>query len=106
MMVAGDNLRKHLLLEIHDKFLYVLKLTIGYETVLTSNIARKDRKCQDFTKTLQYHYNNIKFLSLSISTLGVLSSHSIDFITMLKITFYRRPMSDLRSKKDIHFHFI
>ena len=56
---------------------------IRTETNLTSNIARKDRIYQDLIRTLQYHYNNVKFKSLSVSTLGVLSSHSTDFITML-----------------------
>ena len=57
---------------------------IVYETNLTRNIARKDRKYQDLTKTLQHHYNNVKFIHLSISTLGVFSSHSVDFTAMLK----------------------
>ena len=82
--ITGDSLRPDLLLEAHDKCLYILELTIGYETNLTSNIARKDRKYQDVIRTLQYHYNNIKFINLSISTLGVPSFHFTEFITMLR----------------------
>ena len=51
-----------------------------YEINLTSNIAHKERKYQDLIRKLQYHYNSIKFIHLSVSTLGVLSSHSTDFI--------------------------
>ena len=82
--ITGDSLRPDLLLEVHNKCLYILELTIGYETNLTSNIARKDRKCQDLIRTLKCQYHNFKFINLSVSTLGVLSSHSTDFITMLR----------------------
>ena len=82
--ITGDSLRPDLLLEVHNKCLYILELTIGYETNLTSNIARKDRKYQDLIRTLKCQYNNVKFINLSVSTLGVLSSHSTVFITMLR----------------------
>ena len=72
-VITGDSLRPDLLLEVHNKCLYILELIIGYETSLTSSIARKDRKYQDLTRTLKYHYNNVKFINLSISTLWVLS---------------------------------
>ena len=78
------SLISYLLLEVHNKCLYILELTIGYETNLTSNIARKDRKYQDLIRTLKCQYHNVKFINLSVSTLGVLSSHSTDFITMLR----------------------
>ena len=83
-VITGDSVRPDLLLEVHDKCLYILKLTIGYETNLTSNIARKDRKYQNLTRTLRHHYNKVKFNILSISTLGVFSSHSLDFTAMQK----------------------
>ena len=75
-MITGDSLRPDLLLEVHNKCLYILELTFGQETNLTSNIARKDRKYQDLTRILQYHYNNVKFINLF--------SHFVDFTTMLK----------------------
>ena len=72
-VITGDNLRPELRLEVHNKCLYILELTIGYETNLTSNIAHEERKKQDLTRTLQHHYNNVKFINLSIRTLGVFS---------------------------------
>ena len=102
-VITGDSLRPDLLLEVHSKCLYILELTIGYETNLTSNIARKDRKYQDLFRTLQYHYNNVKFINLSVCTLGVLSPHSTDFITMLRefsiedrhLTYIQRKISTI-----------
>ena len=43
-VITGDNLRPDPLLEIQNKCLYILELTIGYETNMTSKIALKDRK--------------------------------------------------------------
>ena len=83
-VITGDSVRPDLLLEVHNKSLYILELTIGYETNLTSNIARKDRKYQDLTRTLQHVYNNVKFINLSLSTLEVFYSHSVDFTAMFK----------------------
>ena len=102
-VVTGHSLRPDLLLEVHNKCLYILELSIGYETNRTSNIARKDRKYQDLTRTLQRHCNNFKLINLSISTLGVLSSHSADFLTMLKessieyrhLTYIQRKISTI-----------
>ena len=51
-VITGDSLRPDLLLEVHNKCLYILKLTISEETNLISNIARKDRKYQDLIRTL------------------------------------------------------
>ena len=64
-VIAGDILRPDLLLKVHNKFLYILKLTINHETNLTTNIARKDRKHLDLTRTLQHHFitlNSLTFL--------------------------------------------
>ena len=86
-VITGDSIRPDLLLEVHNKRLYILGLTIGYETNLTSNIARKDRKHQDLTSTLQHHYNNVKFINLSISTLEVFSLYSV--CSYAQRAFYR-----------------
>ena len=102
-VITGDSLRPDLLLQVHNKCLYILELTIGYETNLTSNIARKDKKYQDLTRTLQHHYNNVKFINLFISTLEVFSSHPLDVTTMLKefpiyglhLTYIQRKISTI-----------
>ena len=86
-VITVGSLRPGLLSEVHNKCLYILELILGYETNLTSNIARKHRKYQDLIRILQDHYNYIKFINISICTLGVLSSVSIDFTAMMKELF-------------------
>ena len=108
---TGDSLRPDLLLEVHNKCLYILELTIGYETNFTSNIACIDRKYQDLIRTLKYQHNNAKFINLSVSTLGVLSSHSTDFITMLRehsiddrhLTYIQRKLSTIAIRSTYYF---
>ena len=51
---------------------------------LSSNAARKTNECQDWTVALRQQYNDVKLLSLSISTLGLISSLSTTFIDMIK----------------------
>ena len=102
-VITGDSPRPDLLFEVQSEFSYTLELTIGYETNVTSNIARKDRKYQDLSRTLQHHYNNVKFINLSISTLGVLSPNSTDVFTMPKelsiedrnLTYIQRKISTI-----------
>ncbi|CAB4039375.1 Hypothetical predicted protein, partial [Paramuricea clavata] len=43
-VITGDQLRPNLLLAIENKVLYVLELTVGFETNLTSNSDRKHKK--------------------------------------------------------------
>ena len=83
-VTTGDSLRPDLLLNVHNKCLYVLELTVGYETNLANNITRKDTKYQDLIMTLRHQFNKVTFINLSISTLGVFFSLSTDFIKMLK----------------------
>jgi len=64
--------------------LYILELTVGFETNLSINAARKTNKYQDLTVNLRQQYNDVKPISLSISTLGIISSLSTAFIDMLK----------------------
>ena len=43
-VITGDSLRPDLLLETADKILYILELTIGFETNVKCNAERKEAK--------------------------------------------------------------
>ena len=68
------------------KCLYILELTVGFETNLLTNASRKTRKYEDLIRLQQNQFDCVKFISLSISTLGVFSNQSSDFLNMLKET--------------------
>ena len=83
-VLSGYSLRPDLLLTISKKCLYILELTVGFETNLLTNAVRKAKKYEDLIRLQQHQFDSVKFISLSISTLGVFSLQSNDFLIMLK----------------------
>ena len=83
-VLSGYSLRPDLLLTISKKCLYILELTVGFETNLLTNAVRKAKKYADLIRLQQHQFDSVKFISLSISTLGVFSLQSNDFLIMLK----------------------
>ena len=83
-VLSGYSLRPDLFLTISKKCLYILELTVGFETNLLTNAVRKAKKYEDLIRLQQHQFDSVKFISLSISTLGVFSLQSNDFLIMLK----------------------
>ena len=73
-VITGDNLRPDLLLPFQNKCLYIFELTVGFETNLQTNIPRKNEKDRDLIRSLKEEYKDVRFINLSLSTLGVFSS--------------------------------
>ena len=73
-----------ILLIFKNACLYILELTVGLERNLSIKTAQKANKYQDLTLNLRQQYNDVKLISLSISTLSIISSLSTAFIEMLK----------------------
>ena len=83
-LITGNELRPDLLLSIPQKCLYILELTVGFESNLLNNVTRKNFKYKELVRQQRKQYKDVKFINLSISTLGVFSSQSTDFLEMLK----------------------
>ena len=83
-VLTGDELRPDLLITLQTKCQYILELTIGYESNLLNNTTRKRQKYKGLIKEHQKYYEKVKFVNLSVSSLGVFSESSLDFIEMLK----------------------
>ena len=84
-VLSGDNLRPDLLLAIENKCLYILELTVGFESNLQVNANRKRQKYLQLIKDQETYYDKVKFINLSLSTLGVFSrSSSEDFDELLQ----------------------
>ena len=71
------------LFHLHAKCLYVLELTVGFESNLSKNIIRKREKYKNLIKDLKSDYSSVKFINLSMSSLGVLSAECSTFQDML-----------------------
>ena len=69
-IITGELLRADLLI-ISKRVLYVLELTVGFETSLCNNSVRKRNKYKGLIVSLSQSYENVKFINLSMGALGV-----------------------------------
>ena len=83
-VVTGDTLRPDLLLTIENKCIYILELTVGFESNLLANATRKREKYHELIDEQLKNYEKAKFVNVSISSLGVFSETSLGLIEMLK----------------------
>ena len=82
--ITGDDHHPDLLILIKDNCLYILELTVGYETNFRNNINRKHLKYEKLIMDQKKKFNSVKFINLSISALGVFDKESAAFLKMLE----------------------
>ena len=83
-LVTGDSLRPDLFLITKNNTLYILELTIGFETNIKVNSDRKALKYNPLHQDLRSKYIQIKFVNLSLGALGTVGSSSDSFTELLK----------------------
>ena len=71
-----------ILLSTADNTLYIIELTVGFETNLDNNAHRKELKYRPLLTDLAKDYNKIKFVNLCISCLGIFGNSSDSFLQM------------------------
>ena len=82
-IITGDTYRPDLLLLTSTGTLYIVELTVGFETSLQKNVERKKLKYKELIREQNEHFNSVKFVNLSISSLGVFSKECSTFIEIL-----------------------
>ena len=65
------------------KCLYVLELTVGFESNLNNNAVRKKEKYLNLIKEMSRNYRCVKFVNLSLSSLGIFSDECSMFLDMM-----------------------
>ena len=83
-IITGDDYCPDLLILTKDNCLYILEVTVGYETNLRNNINRKRLKYEKLIMDQKKKFNTVKFINLSISALGVFDKESTAFLKMLE----------------------
>ena len=83
-IITGDTFRPDLLLILPSNRLYVLELTVGYESNLYSNSIRKEKKYRKLMLELRFQYKEVRFVNLSMGALGVMSNSSSFFLDIMK----------------------
>ena len=82
-IIAGDIYRPDLVVITPDESLYVVELTVGFEINLRNNVDRKHAKYKDLLEDLKKHFTSVKFINISVSSLGVLDKECSTFLKML-----------------------
>jgi hypothetical protein len=82
-IITGDTYRPDLLLSTSTGTLYIVELTVGFESNLQKNVERKKSKYKELIREQNEHFNSVKFVNLSISSLGVFGKECSTFIEML-----------------------
>ena len=80
---TGDTFRPDILFLIHSKCLYILELTVGFESNLCKNAMRKREKYKNLINDLISDYKCVKFVNLSMNSLGVFSDECSTFLDMM-----------------------
>ena len=81
-IIKEDNLRPDMLLSTVDNRLYIIELTVGFETNLSNNTRRKELKYLSLLTDLSSDYHTIEFVNLSMSCLGIFGQSSDSFLKM------------------------
>ena len=82
--ITGDHLRPDVLLVLPNKCIYILELTVGFESNIRKDSHREHEKYQNLVRQQEPLFSIVKYINLSISTLGVLDQLSLGFLDMLK----------------------
>ena len=82
-IITGESYRPDLILKTPET-LYVLELTVGFESNLKNNAERKRKKYRNLMNDLSSDYQQAKFINLSISSLGVFSDDCSTFVDFLE----------------------
>ena len=82
-IITGENDRPDLLFLIQSKCLYVLELTVGFESNHNNNPVRKKEIYLNLINEMSRNYRCVRFVNLSMSSLGVFSDECSTFLDMM-----------------------
>ena len=98
-IITGHDLRQDLLVSLSNKSLYILELTVGYESNLRSNAERKKQKYRELVQQLKNDYEKVNFVNRSISALGIYDKSTTEFIDMMKMLKFDKRTTNCTIKK-------
>ena len=82
-IITGDEYGPDLLLSTSNNDLYIIELTVGYESNLSNNVKRKKEKYKNLIRELNKVFQTVKFVNLSMSSLGVFDKECDTFMKMM-----------------------
>ena len=88
--ITGNSLRPYLVVVLDNTTVYLLELTVGFESNIKVN---SDRKAHPLLTNLRTDYTNINFVYFSISAFGIFVTSSNTFLQMLKDLNFNRNLT-------------
>ena len=72
-VVTGLEDRPDMIIENYtNRAIYVIELTIGFETNITKNCIRKTTRYRELCNALKQRYNTVEYFNLSMGAIGVI----------------------------------
>ena len=83
-IITGEQFRPDMILSTANNILYITKLTVGFATNIDKNAIRKYEKYRNLIQELSTNYHKVKFINISISSLGIFRNSCDAYFQMYK----------------------
>ena len=83
-LITGDSYCPDLPLLTGNKVLYILELTLGFETNIQANSVRKANKYTPLPDNLSSPYNKVIYITVAMGALSVMGSFCDSFLSLLQ----------------------
>ena len=81
-IISGDEQRPDMIMKRNND-LWILELSVGFETNLEKNGNAKSLRCNTLIQSLKTTYGKVKFINLSLGAIGVYSKSQDTFSDLL-----------------------
>ena len=92
-LITGHSLRPDLVLVLNNTTVYLLELTVGFESNIKVNSERKAAKYHPLLSNLRTEYTNINFVNILMSALGIYGTSSDTILQMLRDINFNRNLA-------------
>ena len=98
-IITGEQFRPDMLLSTANNILYIIELTVCFETNIDNNASRKYEKYHSLKQELSSNYYEVKFINVSISLPGIFWNSCDAYIKIYKdIDFDKKDLKYILKK--------
>ena len=83
-VIIGEENRPDMIVTQNESTIFVLELTVGFETNIDLNTKRKANKYKEMLKPFENKFEKVNFVNLSMGVLGVVGAHSSILMFLIK----------------------
>ena len=83
-IITGEQFRPDIFLSTTNNILNIIELTVSFETNIDNNATRKYEKYRSLIQELSSSYHKVKFIDISITSLGIVVNSCHAYIQKYK----------------------